>query len=106
LWPSGRIPNNSSVLATAGDLIFLGDINRRYRAMDPDSGEVLWETILGAPISTSNITYAVNGRQYVAVITGDNLSHPGLNTGTMGPIRLNLNNSPGSNVLYVFALPQ
>ena len=45
LWPFGRIPTNSSVLATAGGLIFWGDINRRFRAQDAESGEVLWETI-------------------------------------------------------------
>ena len=73
---------------------------------DAENGEVLWETIVGGPISTSNITYAVNGRQYVAVITGNNLSHPGINTGTMGPLRLNIDNSPTSNGLYVFALPE
>jgi len=104
-WPTGRIPTNSSILATAGDLVFWGDINRRFRALDAESGDVLWETILGAPISTSNITYSVNGKQYVAVITGNNLSHPGLNTGTMGPIKLNLDNSGNVNALYVFALP-
>lgn len=106
MWPFGQIPTNSSVLATAGDLIFWGDINRRYRAQDAETGEVLWETILGGPISTSNITYSVDGRQYIAVITGNNLSHPGLNTGTMGPLRLNLNNSGTSNAITVFALPK
>ncbi|MDT8399029.1 MAG: PQQ-binding-like beta-propeller repeat protein [Pseudomonadales bacterium] len=105
-WPTGRIPTNSAVLTTAGNLLFWGDINRRYRALNADTGAVLWETILGAPISISNITYAVDGRQYVAVITGDNLSHPGLNTGTMGPIRLNLKSGTGANTLYVFALPE
>ncbi|MDR2215035.1 MAG: PQQ-binding-like beta-propeller repeat protein [Nevskiaceae bacterium] len=105
-WVTGRIPTNSSILATAGDLIFWGDINRRFRAQDAQTGQVLWETIVGGPVSTSNITYAVNGRQYVAVITGNNLAHPGINTGTMGPIRLNLDNSPDSNTVYVFALPQ
>lgn len=104
-WPTGRIPTNSSILTTSGNLVFWGDINRRYRAMHADTGEVLWETILGGPISTSNITYAVDGRQYVAVITGDNLAHPGLNTGTMGPVRLNLRNGAGNNTIYVFALP-
>ena len=106
LWPTGRIPTTSSVLATAGDLVFMGDINRRFKAFDPDTGEILWQTIVGGPISTSNITYSVNGRQYVAVITGNNLSHPGLNTGTSGPVRLNLNNSPSHNAVYVFALPE
>ena len=71
-----------------------------------DTGETLWETIVGGPRATSNITSSVAGRQYVAVITGDNLAHPGLNTGTMGPIRLNLNSGAGNNALYVFALPE
>ena len=103
-WVTGPVPTTSSVLTTAGDLLFWGDINRRFRAQDLDTGEVLWETILNAPVSTSNITYAVDGKQYVAVITGNNLSHPGLNTGSMGPIKLNLDNGNGNSV-YVFALP-
>lgn len=105
-WPTGPIPTTSAMLATAGDLIFWGDINRRFRAQDADTGEVLWETILSSPMSNGNITYSVNGRQYVAVITGNNLSHPGINTGTMGPIRLNLDNSGQSNGITVFALPE
>jgi alcohol dehydrogenase (cytochrome c) len=106
LWPSGPIPTTSAMLATAGDLIFWGDINRRYRAQDANTGEVLWQTILSGPASNGNITYSVNGRQYVAVITGNNLSHPGLNTGTMGPIRLNIDNSGDTNAVTVFALPE
>jgi alcohol dehydrogenase (cytochrome c) len=104
-WPMGPIPTNSSILATAGDLIFMGDINRRYWAQDAETGKLLWRTVLPGPVSTSNITYAVNGKQYVAVITGDNMAHPGLNTGTMGPVRLNLDNSAESNAIMVFALP-
>jgi alcohol dehydrogenase (cytochrome c) len=105
-WPSGPIPTNSAILATAGNLIFWGDINRRYRAIDADTGKVLWQTILGGPISNGNITYSVNGRQYIAVLTGANLSHPGLNTGTMGPMQLNLDNSGDINAITVFALPE
>ena len=104
-WPRGPIPTTSAILATAGNLILMGDINRRYWAMDADSGEVLWSTILGGPISVGNISYAVDGRQYVAVITGENLSHGQINDGDFAPIRLNLRNSYGSNTLYVFALP-
>lgn len=84
----------------------MGDINRRYWAMDADSGEVLWSTILGGPVSVSNITYAVDGRQYVAVITGENLSHSQINSGSFAPIQLHLRNSYGNNTLYVFALPE
>ena len=104
-WPTGPIPTTSAMLATAGDLIFWGDINRRFRAQDAETGEVLWETILSSPASNGNITYSVNGRQYIAVVTGNNLSHPGINTGTMGPIRLNLDNSGSTNAITVFALP-
>ena len=104
-WHTGMIPTTASILTTGGDLLFWGDVNRRFRAQDLDTGEVLWETILGGPISTSNITYSVDGRQYIAVITGNNLSAPGITNGTMGPVRLNIDNGTGNN-LYVFALPE
>ncbi len=103
-WPSGRIPTNSAILATAGNLIFWGDIDRRYQALNADTGEVLWETRLGGPISVSNITYEVDGRQYVAVIAGKTLSQQSLSTG-FGPIPLELDNSSDAGTLYVFALP-
>jgi alcohol dehydrogenase (cytochrome c) len=105
-WVLGKVPTNGAVLATAGDVIFLGDLNRRFRAFDADNGKILWETILGGWISSSTITYGVNGKQYVAVITGDNLAAPGLLTGTMGPVRLDLKSPRGANEVYVFALPE
>jgi alcohol dehydrogenase (cytochrome c) len=104
-WPHGRIPNNSAILATAGNLIFWGDIDRRYEAVDADTGEVLWQTVLGGPISVSNITYEVDGRQYVAVIAGKTLSQQSLSTGS-GPIPLDIDTSSDEATLYVFALPQ
>ena len=96
------IPGNGAVLATAGDLIFWGDVNRRLRALDAESGKILWETILGGVIQMSTITYSVNGRQYVAVMTGDGTS------GTSGPLRMVPQIRPprGHNAIYVFALPQ
>ncbi len=53
--------------------MFHGDLNRRFRAYDAATGKQLWETILGRPIAVNTMTYAVNGRQYVAVTTGDTL---------------------------------
>ena len=105
-WVLGKVPTNGAVLATAGDVIFFGDLNRRFRAFDADNGKILWETVLGGWISSSTITYGVNGKQYVAVITGDNLAAPGLLTGTMGPVRLDLKSPRGANEVYVFALPE
>ncbi len=95
------VPGNGAMLATAGELIFWGDINRRLRAFDADSGKILWEKILGGIIQNSTITYSVKGKQYLAVLTGDGAS------GTSGPLRLNPELKPprGHNAIYVFALP-
>ena len=87
-----------ATLATAGDLIFWGDENRRFRAFDADSGKILWETTLESRIESSTITYAVNGKQYVAVHTGE-----GSNIRKYLP---NARPSPGHNAIYVFALPE
>ena len=93
-------PGNGSILATAGDLLFWGDMNRRFRAFDAESGKVLWEIVLGGMVQTSTIAYSVNGKQYVAVFTGDGQS------GTAGPIALaKLKAVRGHNAIYVFALP-
>ena len=94
-------PGNGAVLATAGDLIFWGDMNRRLRAFDAETGKILWETILGGIIQMSTITYSVDGKQYLAVMTGDG------GPGGLQPLRLATNLKPvrGHNSVYVFALP-
>ena len=98
---SQRAAGNGSVLLTAGDLLFWGDMDRRFRAFDPDSGAILWESILGGIVQTSTITYAVDGRQYVAVMTGDGQS------ATANPVRLSgVTTVRGHNAIYVFALPE
>ena len=90
----GRTPGNGAVLATAGDLVFWGDLDRKFRAFDADSGKILWETTLGGTIQNSTITYAVNGRQYVAVLTGEGLMTGGLIT------QANLQPTRRYNALY------
>jgi len=96
----GRAPGNGAVLATAGNLIFHGDMNRRFRAFDAENGRKLWETILGGNTSVSTISYAVNGKQYIAVMTGDNLKVPEL--AAMFP---EMKTPRGHNAIYVFSLP-
>ena len=98
---TSRVPGNGAMLATAGDVLFWGDLDRRFRAFDADTGKILWETILGGSIQMSTITYAVNGKQYVAVMTGEGQSATaGLLTQMPG-----LKFPRGHNALYVFALP-
>ena len=91
-----------AVLATAGDLIFWGDINRRFKALDADTGKVLWESILGGMIQNSTITYAVNGKQYVAVMTG---TGGFLSAGLLSQVP-EIKSPRGHNEIYVFALPE
>lgn len=97
----GPAPINGAMLLTAGDLLFFGDLDRNFRALDAASGKVLWEQKVGGPIANSTITYAVNGQQYVAVLTGD-----GLLTGSVVRYAPGVNPPKGANSLYVFALPK
>ncbi|HKV04174.1 MAG TPA: PQQ-binding-like beta-propeller repeat protein [Candidatus Acidoferrales bacterium] len=97
-FDTGRSPGTGALLATAGGLIFHGDINRRFRAFDAATGKQLWESILGGPISVSTITYAVHGKQYVMVITGDNLAEPVLSR------QSGVDLTTGHNAIYAFAL--
>jgi alcohol dehydrogenase (cytochrome c) len=94
-------PGNGSALVTAGDLLFWGDMARRFHAFDADTGKVLWEVPLGGMIETSTISYAVNGKQYVAVMTGDGQS------GSAGPLAMakTVKTVRGQNAIYVFTLP-
>jgi alcohol dehydrogenase (cytochrome c) len=100
LWTYDQRAGVLSLMSTAGGLLFGGDNNGRFRALDQDTGEVLWEVNLGSPVSGYPVSFAVAGRQYVAVSTGSSLAAAGaaaltpeLVTGT-------------GNQLYVFALPE
>ena len=76
-----------STLTTAGGIAVSGDSARNLYVHDTATGRVLFQTRLPAPLDGSPVTYAVRGRQYLAV-------------GTRGAAR-----RPG-NALYVFALPE
>ena len=57
----------------AAGSIFGGDATGRFRAFDTATGKVLWEINLGSPVTGYPVTFAVNGKQYVAVSTGPSL---------------------------------
>ena len=100
LWRHDQRAATTSLAATGGGLVFGGDANGRFRAHDHETGAVLWEINIGSPVTGFPITYAVNGRQYVAASTG--------NTGTTNAqIRLTPELRPSAgNTLFVFALPE
>jgi alcohol dehydrogenase (cytochrome c) len=99
LWTYDQRAGVLSLLSTQAGLLFGGDTNGRFRALDQRTGEVLWEINLGSPVSGYPITFAVGGKQYVAVSTGSSLTAMGANRLTP-----ELKPSLGNN-LFVFALP-
>ena len=98
-----RTAGNGAMLATAGDLLFWGDIGQVLRAFDPDTGEILWQSEpLGATVQTSTITYAVDGKQYVAVINAESL----LGAQRLAQIAGATIPVHSANSIKVFALPR
>jgi quinoprotein glucose dehydrogenase len=56
---------------TASGVIFIGaTLDRTFRAFDVETGKELWSTALPAGARATPMTYAVNGKQYVAVAAG------------------------------------
>ncbi len=100
LWRHEQRAATMSLVATGGGLVFGGDVNGRFRALDQQTGEVLWEVNLGSPVTGFPITFAVDGRQYVAASTGSSLT-------STAHLALTPELRPSSgNVLFVFALPE
>ena len=63
-------PWNGGAMATAGDLVFQGRIDRQFNAYSAASGDLLWSFDAGAAVLAPPITYEAGGRQYVTVLTG------------------------------------
>ena len=105
LWRLDREAPLYGMLTTGGGLLFSGDTNRRFYAIDQWTGETLWETILSGVSDIAPITYAVDGRQYIAVIS------PGGSSGAVshvGQLRVRVPTGRGNmgHTLFVFALPR
>jgi glucose dehydrogenase len=65
-------PMLGGLLATAGGLVFAGEGEGRFSAFDAETGAPLWHYAAAAGVNAPPITYAVGGRQYVAVAAGGN----------------------------------
>jgi alcohol dehydrogenase (cytochrome c) len=99
-WRYDQRAGVMGLVATAGDLIFVGDVAGRLHALDARTGKPLWETDLGSPVSGHPVSFAVNGKQYIAVSTGRaNL------TGSLARLTPDVRASGNGNKLVVFALP-
>ena len=88
-------PNVAAVTTTAGGLAISGTLAGDILFVDLATGEVLNSIATGAQIGGGNISYAVDGRQYIAVGSG-------LGMLTLRPLELGL---PRENSIIVYALP-
>ncbi len=100
LWKLEQRAAITSLFATASGLLFGGDTSGHFRAYDQEIGEMLWEVNLGSQVTGFPITFAADGRQYIAVSTGNALlagqflvMTPELRAGDI-------------NQMFVFALPK
>ena len=66
------------MLSTASDLLFTGGREGTLHELDAATGELLWKASLGGQIVMAPVTFMVDGRQYVSVISGHTLVTFGL----------------------------
>jgi len=85
-------PLIAGLVTNAGDLVFTGELTGDFLALDAQTGAVLYRFNTGGPIGGGVISYAMDGTQYVAVMSGR-------------PSRFAVGRDPGAATVLVFALP-
>ncbi len=99
-----RMPPNTSALTTGGGLVIVGDLDRYLTAHDAATGGILFQTRLPTSAQGYPITYAVKGRQYIAVPVGTGGGQ--WVTTIPGELVPGYRSPPLGNAMFVFALPE
>ena len=97
-----RAPFLTGALSTAGGWVLVGDINRTVHILDVKTGQMLWETRLGTSVQGFPVTYSIDGKQYIAVMTGLGGGSPRAVPAAVAP---EIKIPQSGQALYVFALP-
>jgi alcohol dehydrogenase (cytochrome c) len=92
----------TAVLTTAGGVAFVGDLDRTFRAFDVKTGKILWQTRLGTSVQGYPVSFAIGGKQYIAVTTGLGGGSPRQVPRTITP---DIHHPNNGNAIYVFELP-
>jgi alcohol dehydrogenase (cytochrome c) len=95
------LPYTGGVTSTAGGVLFHGDVKGWFKALDEKTGKVLWQFNAGSGISAPPMTYVLDGKQYVAVVTGRTQSIPAF-LGALGEKVVAA--SPEGGTMFVFTL--
>jgi len=97
-----RAPLTTGVLATAGGVVFAGSLDRGFAAYDDANGAELWRVRLNDVPNSAPITYAINGRQFVALTVGNG----GAQAATFPALVPEIRNPPDRGAaVWVFELP-
>ncbi|MGE0450560.1 MAG: PQQ-binding-like beta-propeller repeat protein [Vicinamibacterales bacterium] len=97
-----RAPFLTAALSTGGNLVFAGDLDRRFRAFDVKTGQVLWQTRLGTSVQGFPVSFTAGGKQYVAVTTGLGGGSPRQVPRAIAP---EIHHPGSGHAIYVFELP-
>ena len=96
-----RAPQSTGALVTAGGVVFAGSLDRRINAYHAGTGDRVWGTRLSEVPNAPPISYAVGGRQFLAVIVGSG----GYLTRAYSVLAPEIQNPPDRGAsLWVFAL--
>ncbi len=99
-----KSPNWGAMLATAGGLVISGGTNdRKVRALDAKTGKMLWEFPTSSGVEAPVSTFLVDGKQYIAVLSGWGGDANGMNS-TVQRTVTGVRSVPEGGSVWVFAL--
>ena len=70
---AGSGHSSAGTMTTAGGLVFFGDDSGSFEAVDARTGKALWHFNMGQGVSASPMSYAIAGKQYVAIAAGSDI---------------------------------
>ena len=97
-----KFPTPGGTMTTAGNLVFFGNLEGTFNAVDAKTGASVWSTKTNSGVSAAPMTYEVDGKQYVAIVEGRPTVIPGFVGGKMGEDMVKA--TPAGGKISVFAL--